>query len=90
MGYNEANDSFGRIPSTFLKKIGSELKHQETFLLPQEFCGPQISASFLPWKSGDRIRVCKWEDGCKIRGIGFNLAKGQIGNFSMSCHPQRK
>lgn len=91
MGYNQVNDSFGRIPTMFLEKDGSEHKHlYDTFLLPDKFTGPRYLACFPPWKPGDRIRVCNWSNGCKIKGTGFNLSQGQIGDFSMSCPPERK
>jgi hypothetical protein len=81
VGFNKRNFSAGYIPSNFLgKQVQNSEKKFESFISK----GPNfhvISPDRLDIKPGDRIRVCMWTD--QKSGVGFNLATGKTGKFSL-------
>jgi hypothetical protein len=81
VGFNERNFSAGRIPSNFLgEKVPNSEDKFESFVAN----GPNthtLSSGRLDFVLGDRIRVCMWIS--KKSGVGFNLAAGKIGKFTL-------
>lgn len=85
IGFNEQNDTAGRIP---IEHLDFNVQHQqryeiETFLSGETFRFCQKWDDCLVSSPGDRIRVCSWDGGRRITGTGLNLATGQIGKFSL-------
>ncbi len=81
--YNARYGIAGRIPANVLQMEAS-----------QPVMGSEICVSFsdnkgngavgsLTWKAGDYLRICKWDNGYRNSGIGFNLATVEIGLFSV-------
>ncbi len=80
IAYNARYDMAGQIPADLLDKDEPQpVMGSEICVSSQSYGGDGVGG--LDWKAGDYLRICKFDNGHRNSGIGFNIATVKIGRF---------
>ena len=75
----------GWIPAIFLERYHKprRVRGVETYVSISDYGRDARTSLFgeLSWKAGECIRVCKWYDVSKGKGLGVNLVSMETGKF---------
>ena len=86
VAFNPRNDRVGLIPTAcFRSGEPQAVLDSEVCMAPtRKALKDTKEVGELTWEAGDYIRICKWVDENRYRGVGFNMATMEIGPFLVS------